>query len=69
MLFPIRCPTCGNEISSKAKIIVEFKIKELEKNPNSNLREIYDKLGMSKYCCRSQININNVRESIIKRKY
>jgi DNA-directed RNA polymerase subunit N (RpoN/RPB10) len=69
MLLPIKCPVCCNEISSKAKIIIDYKVAQLEKNPNGDLTEIYDKLGMNNYCCRSQININNIRESITPRKY
>lgn len=68
MLFPIRCPTCNMEISSKAKLIVDYRMKEIEKNPNSNLREIFEKVGLYKYCCRMHININNVRASILPQK-
>lgn len=68
MLFPVKCPTCSMEISSKAQLIIDYRMSEIEKNPNGNLIKIYEKVGLHKICCRMQININNVKESIVPQK-
>jgi hypothetical protein len=56
------------EISSKAQLIIDYRMSEIEKNPNGNLINIYEKVGLHKICCRMQININNVKESIVPQK-
>jgi len=66
MLFPVRCPSCNMEISSKAKLIIDYRLNE--KGKIKDLTKIYDQVGLYKYCCRMQINVENVRASILPQK-
>lgn len=45
MIIPIRCFTCGKEISSKWKIYIEKIITQKE-------GEVLDEIGFTRYCCR-----------------
>jgi DNA-directed RNA polymerase I, II, and III subunit RPABC5 len=56
MIIPIRCFTCNKVIAD----IYDYYLKECEKyktnNPEKNdTKEILDKLGVSRYCCRRHL--------------
>jgi len=65
MIIPIRCFTCSNLIADKYKKFVE----EVEKDKtnldiqNRDLREVFKKFKLKRYCCRrmlfTQSNILN----------
>lgn len=50
MIIPIRCFTCNNVIADK----YDYYVKEKEKltDDNQETREILDRLGLNRYCCR-----------------
>lgn len=70
MIIPIRCFTCGKVVADKS----EYYMKEYEKLKNSSsknddpkfknfdgvhTKEILDKIGLTRYCCRRML-ISNV---------
>ncbi len=48
MIIPIRCFSCGAVIADKYEAFVERKEKE-------NPKDIFDSLGVKRYCCRRMI--------------
>lgn len=62
MIIPIRCFSCNHVLADKW-VFFEEKCKELEKNKDNNKdntkyfepyfkKDILDKLGLKRYCCR-----------------
>jgi DNA-directed RNA polymerase subunit N (RpoN/RPB10) len=47
MIIPIRCWSCGKPIAHAWEEFVEAKAN------NKSLKEVLDKLGIERYCCRS----------------
>ena len=48
-MFPVRCYSCGKPIGH---LWEEFM--EKTKNKTVNVKEVLDKMGVERYCCRQQ---------------
>lgn len=57
MIIPVRCFTCGKVLADKweyyKKQTADVEKKKIHNNfDNTQTKEILDKLGLHKYCCR-----------------
>ena len=64
MITPIRCPICGRELSSVAHIVYEFRASKEGKNNIAGMKQCFESIGLSKYCCRMQFNSNDIKPNI-----
>jgi DNA-directed RNA polymerase I, II, and III subunit RPABC5 len=49
MIIPVRCYTCGKVIGNKWETYVYYKKEKIDE------REIFEKLGLKRYCCKRML--------------
>jgi DNA-directed RNA polymerase subunit N (RpoN/RPB10) len=62
MIIPVRCKTCGKPISNKYRNFLLEREKILEdsniKDKDNEIRELFNNIGIYRYCCRNHFNSN-----------
>jgi DNA-directed RNA polymerase I, II, and III subunit RPABC5 len=49
MIIPVRCYTCGKVIGNKWETYVYYKKEKIDE------KEIFEKLGLKRYCCKRML--------------